>query len=91
MEIGAGKVRVSKEDQILRRSSVGRVGKRGNCEGGLGVRGGRGGIFGWEMDMGVGEREGCEVLDVEQGNDGLGEGGVGILSSDWSLSMRYVT
>ena len=30
IEIGAGKVRDRKEDQILRRSSVGRVGKRGN-------------------------------------------------------------
>jgi hypothetical protein len=38
IEIGAGNVRVRKEDQILRRSSVGRVRKRGNCGGGLGLR-----------------------------------------------------
>ena len=63
MEIGAGNVRVRKEDQILRRSSVGRVRKSGNCAGGLGL-GLRMGI------LEVGEREmklhgGCEVLDVE--------------------------
>ena len=61
MEIGAGNVRVRKEDQILRRSSVGRVRKRGNGAGGLGLRMGI---------LEVGEREmkldgGCEVLDVE--------------------------
>lgn len=37
IEIGAGNVRERKEVQILSRSSVGRVGKRGNCEGGLGL------------------------------------------------------
>jgi hypothetical protein len=50
IEIGAGNVRVRKEDQILRRSSVGRVRKRGNCAG----------VLGWGLRMGIlegGERE----------------------------------
>ena len=65
IEIGAGRVRERKEDQILRRSSVGRVRKRGNCGGELGL-GLRAGIF-EGGDQGMKLDGGCEVLDLGRG------------------------